>query len=483
MQKKHRINPTMTEGSLAKNMLLFSLPLMASNVLQVLFNMSDIAVVGQFAGSHALGSVGSTAILVSLFTGILIGFGSGINIIVARFLGARKDRDVTESVHTAFLLSAIVGLVTLAAGFFGARPLLTLLGTKDILIEGAIRYLQIYSFGLPAAALYNFGNAVFSAAGDTRKPLYILVAAGILNVVLNLFFVIVCHLAEAGVALASAISQWLSAGLVLFFLHRVHDSYRLNLRGVRFHASKVRLILPLGLSAAAQNAIFATANLFIQSGVNTFDAVIVEGTAAAANADSLVYDVMAAIHTACSSFMSQNYGAGKRKRMLHSYFVAWGIRVGIGLTSVCCSCCLGADFWHFRDGCRRDRGGLGALAADGLLLRLQRVHGLHDCGLPRFGQEYYPNDHCSSGLLCFPRSVGLHDLCLLQHDHVPLPRLHLLMDAHRHRRDHLLRPHLPSHCQTIGRVRGTPGEILGERRLSERSASPPDPLSRRAAGV
>ena len=204
MQKKHRINPTMTEGSLAKNMLLFSLPLMASNVLQVLFNMSDIAVVGQFAGSHALGSVGSTAILVSLFTGILIGFGSGINIIVARFLGARKDRDVTESVHTAFLLSAIVGLVTLAAGFFGARPLLTLLGTKDILIGGAIRYLQIYSFGLPAAALYNFGNAVFSAAGDTRKPLYILVAAGILNVVLNLFFVIVCHLAEAGVGGGSA---------------------------------------------------------------------------------------------------------------------------------------------------------------------------------------------------------------------------------------------------------------------------------------
>ena len=142
MQKKHRINPTMTEGSLAKNMLLFSLPLMASNVLQVLFNMSDIAVVGQFAGSHALGSVGSTAILVTLFTGILIGFGSGINLIVARFLGARKDRDVTESVHTAFLLSAIMGLVTLAAGFFGARPLLTLLGTKDILIEGAIRYLQ-----------------------------------------------------------------------------------------------------------------------------------------------------------------------------------------------------------------------------------------------------------------------------------------------------------------------------------------------------
>lgn len=331
MQKKHRINPTMTEGSLAKNMLLFSLPLMASNVLQVLFNMSDIAVVGQFAGSHALGSVGSTAILVTLFTGILIGFGSGINIIVARFLGARKDRDVTESVHTAFLLSAIVGLVTLAAGFFGARPLLTLLGTKDILIEGAIRYLQIYSFGLPAAALYNFGNAVFSAAGDTRKPLYILVAAGILNVVLNLFFVIVCHLAEAGVALASAISQWLSAGLVLFFLHRVHDSYGLNLRGVRFHASKVRLILPLGLSAAAQNAIFATANLFIQSGVNTFDAVIVEGTAAAANADSLVYDVMAAIYTACSSFMSQNYGAGKRKRMLHSYLVALGYSLGIGL--------------------------------------------------------------------------------------------------------------------------------------------------------
>ena len=330
MQKRHHLNPTMTEGSLPRNMLLISLPLMASNVLQVLFNMSDIAVVGQFAGSHALGSVGSTAMFVTLLTGILIGMGSGINIIVARFLGARKDRDVAESVHTAFLLAFFVGLAMFALGFFGARPILALLGTKDILLDGAIRYLQIYSLGLPAAALYNWGNAVFSAAGDTRKPLYVLFAAGVLNVVLNLFFVIVCHLAEAGVAIASAASQWLSALLLLFLLCRTDAAYRFHFRELRLHADKVKLILPLGLAAGAQNAIFATANLFIQAGVNTFDAVIVEGTAAAANADSLVYDVMAAIYTACSSFMSQNYGAGKRKRVLHSYLIALAYSFGIG---------------------------------------------------------------------------------------------------------------------------------------------------------
>ena len=314
---------TLTSGSLSRNILLFSIPLMLSNILQVLFNMSDIAVVGRFAGSHALGSVGSTAILVTLFTGFLIGVGSGINVNVARYLGCQSDRDVNETVHTSALLCLIIGAIALLIGVLGARPMMQLLGTKDELIDGAIQYLQIYFLGMPALAVYNFGNAVLSAAGDTRRPLIIMIVAGIVNVILNLFFVIVCQLSVAGVAIASAVSQYLSAALIVRLLMRTNDSYALRLNQIRITPIKARSVLALSLPAGMQN-------LFIQAGVNTFPAVVVEGNSAAANADALVYDVMAAFYTACSSFMSQNYGAGNRKRVIRSYYISLAYSFGIG---------------------------------------------------------------------------------------------------------------------------------------------------------
>ena len=321
---------TLTSGSLGRNILLFSIPLMLSNVLQVLFNMSDIAVVGRFAGSHALGSVGSTSILVTLFTGFLIGVGSGINVNVARYLGCQSDRDVSETVHTSAILCVIIGAIALFIGVLGARPMMQLLGTKDELIDGAIQYLQIYFLGMPALAVYNFGNAVLSAAGDTRRPLIIMIVAGIVNVILNLFFVIVCQLSVAGVAIASAASQYLSAALIVRLLMRTKDSYALHLNQMRITPIKARSVLTLSLPAGMQNAIFAIANLFIQAGVNSFPAVVVEGNSAAANADALVYDVMAAFYTACSSFMSQNFGAGNRKRVIRSYYISLAYSFGIG---------------------------------------------------------------------------------------------------------------------------------------------------------
>ncbi len=328
--QKHQINRSMTEGPLARQILLFSLPLMMSNVLQVLFNMSDIAVVGRFAGSHALGAVGSTATLVTMLTGILIGVGSGVNIVVARYLGARQDREVSESVQTAFLLCSGIGLIVMAAGLLLARPLLLLLGTKPELLEGAVTYLRIYALGMPAAAIYNYGNAVLSASGDTRRPLFILAFAGVMNVLMNLFFVVGCHMSEAGVAIASAASQYISAALILVVLLRSDTCFGLRLRQLHFSPDKARRILPLSLAAAAQNAIFAVANLFIQAGVNSFDAVVVEGTAAAANSDALAYDVMAAFCTACSSFMSQNFGAGKRERVLRSFYISLAYAFSVG---------------------------------------------------------------------------------------------------------------------------------------------------------
>lgn len=321
----------LTHGPLARQIILFSLPLMATNVLQVLFNMSDIAVVGQFAGPEALGSVGSTSILVTLLTGFLIGMGSGVNVVVARYIGARHDQDVQEAVHTSLILSLMVGVLIMVLGFAFTPMLLSMLGTKEVLMAGAVSYLRIYCLGMPAMAIFNFGNAVLSAAGDTKKPLYFLALSGVLNVLLNLFFVIVFHMASAGVALASIISQYLSAVLVLLSLRRAEGSTRLTLSQLHIDPHKARQVLSLGIPAGMQNAIFAMANLFIQAGVNSFDEIMVEGNAAAANADALVYDVMAAIYTACSSFMSQNYGAGKRRRVLNSYFISMAFSFGIAL--------------------------------------------------------------------------------------------------------------------------------------------------------
>ena len=327
MEKK--IN--LTEGPLARQILIVSLPLALSNLLQVLFNMSDVAIVGRFAGSAALGAVGSTSIFVTLFTGFLIGLGNGINVLVARFYGARHPESVQKMVSSALLVSLIAGIVLLFAGLLGSPALLRLLNTKPDLMPGAIVYLRVYFLGMPALALYNFGNAVFSAIGETKKPLVYLSIAGALNIVLNLFFVIVCGLSVMGVALASAISQCVSAALILHALTGVQDCYALHLQDIRLDSDMTRRILLLGVPAGLQNAIFAIANLFIQAGVNSFDSLMVKGNSAAANADAMIYDAMSAFYMACASFMSQNYGAGKVERVKKSYFISLAYSFGVGL--------------------------------------------------------------------------------------------------------------------------------------------------------
>ena len=317
-----------TSGRLARQILVFSVPLILSNMLQTLFNLSDIAVVGRFAGAAALGSVGSTSHLVYLFTSFLFGMGSGVNVLAARFFGADDDRALRETVHTAFLVCLGMGVVILALGECLSRPMLGLLGTKPDLIDGAALYLRIYFLGMPAMAMYNFGNAVFSAVGDTRRPLLYLSLSGVMNVALNLFFVIVCRMDVAGVALASVLSQHLSAALILAALFRCREAYGLSLREMRLHRARALSILGLGLPAGLQNAIFSIANLFIQGGVNTFDSVTVEGNAAAANCDLILFNVMSAFYAACSSFISQNFGAGKKDRILKSYRVSMAYALG-----------------------------------------------------------------------------------------------------------------------------------------------------------
>lgn len=313
----------MTDGSLWKNMFYFSIPLMLSQLLQVLFNMADVAVVGKFSSAEALGAVGSTTTLVTLFTGFLIGMGSAVNVRVAQHLGARDKASTSASIRTSFVICLATGGIIMVLCLLSTRFMLDLLGTKDDLIEGAVLYFRIYALGMPALGAFNFGNGVLSANGDTKRPLTYLTIAGILNVLFNLLFVIVCGMAEDGVALASIITQYVSAALILMHMGRQEDDCAFRLGDLKNGSDKAegKRILGLGIPAGLQNAIFAVANLFIQGAVNSFDSVMVEGNSAAANADAIIYNVMAAFYTACSTFMGQNLGAGKRDRVLKSYLV------------------------------------------------------------------------------------------------------------------------------------------------------------------
>lgn len=331
MKKNHAISVhALNSGNLPIQILLFSLPLMLSNVLQVLFNMADIAVVGHFSGSLSLAAVGSTATAVALFTGILIGLGGGVNALIARYYGARDYEEMRRTIHTSALICLICGILIMLFGILFSRLLLRALQTKPEVLDKATLYMQIYFCGMPALALYNFGNAVYSAMGNTKKPLIFLLISGILNVVLNVFFVVVCHLDVAGVALASILSQYLSATLILLTLFHSKEVYGMRFGELKIHRKNRREILGLGIPSGLQNGIFYLANLFIQLGVNTFDTTMVAGNSAAANSDGLIFDVMSAFYTAASSFIGLNYGAGNRKRIKQSYLICLAYAFGIG---------------------------------------------------------------------------------------------------------------------------------------------------------
>ena len=322
--RRRTLTVEMTSGSLWKNILLFSLPLMATQVLEVLFNLSDVAIAGKYAYNTyiALGSVGSTTTLVSLFTGLLIGLGGGVNVAVARGLGMGSDEDVEHTNHSSLLICLSAGILTCLVCVFFAEPMLRLLNTKEEFLPGAVLYLKLYALGLPAMGIYNCGNGILSATGDTKRPLIYLSVAGVLNVLLNLFFVIGCNMSAEGVAIASAIAQWVSAILIMLHLMHRKDCCRIALTKLRFHRLASKRVLLIGVPSGLQNAIFAVANLFVQAGLNSFDEITVSGAAAAANADTLVFNMMAAFCTACASFVSRNWGAGRNDRIRKSYYIS-----------------------------------------------------------------------------------------------------------------------------------------------------------------
>ena len=317
MLKLHRTQYEidMCNGPILSRMLRFSIPLMCSSVLQLLFNAADIVVVGRWAGDNSLAAVGSNTALIGLLTNLFVGLAVGANTLAAKSFGARDREELHRVVHTSILLSILSGVLLAVVGFFGARTILTWMQTPDNVLGLATLYLRIYFLGMPATMVYNFGAALLRAEGDTQRPLYFLSLAGVVNIVLNLFFVIVCHLDVAGVAIATVISQCISAALVLRCMTKDTGPLHLDLRKLRIHSRTMGKILQVGLPAGFQGILFSLSNVVIQSSVNTFGEVIMAGNSAAANIEQFVYVSMNAMYQATISFVSQNYGAGNYHRI------------------------------------------------------------------------------------------------------------------------------------------------------------------------
>lgn len=306
----------MLSGPLAGKLLLFALPLMFSGILQLLFNAADVVVVGRYVGKEALAAVGSNNSLINLLVNLFAGLSVGANVVVARDLGAGREEDVRASVHTAITLALISGAVLTLVGTLMARTLLQLMASPADVIDLSTVYLRIYFCGMPANMFYNFGAAILRAQGDTRRPLYFLTAAGVINVGLNLLFVIVFQMSVAGVALATIISQYISALLVLLCLVRDRGALHLDLKALGLDMRVVRRILRVGLPAGFQGIVFSLSNVVIQSSINSFDSTaIVAGASASANIEGFVYTAMNAFYQTAITFTSQNYGAGLCRRV------------------------------------------------------------------------------------------------------------------------------------------------------------------------
>lgn len=305
----------MVRGPVLKKMLLFSLPLMCSSILQLLFNAADIIVVGRFAGDNSLAAVGSNTSLITLMTNLFVGLSIGANVTAARYYGAKRERELKETVHTAMMVSLVSGVLLTVIGQIGAKQILIWMKAPEEVLNLAALYLRVYFFGMTGMMIYNFGSAILRAVGDTRRPLYFLAFSGVVNIGLNLFFVIVMKLDVAGVGAATAISQWISAALIVRCLIRERSGIRLIIKDLKIYRDKLSAIFRIGLPAGVQGMIFSLTNVLIQASVNSFGAVIVAGNSAAANIESFIYFAMNAFYQATISFTSQNVGARRIKRV------------------------------------------------------------------------------------------------------------------------------------------------------------------------
>ena len=305
----------MCNGTIMDKLISFSLPLMLSGILQLLFNAVDIVVVGRFTGSQALAAVGSTTALINLFINLFIGVSLGANVLAARYYAAGKQKEMSETVHTAMLFALISGCVMVLAGLFFSRGALELMDTPDDVISQAALYMKIYFMGMPFFMLYNYGAAILRAVGDTKRPLLFLIISGAANAALNLLLVIVFSMGVAGVAVATVISQCISCVMVLSCLIRTESSYQLSLKRLRIRPAYLLQIFQVGIPAGIQSTVITFSNVLLQSSVNSFGSTAMAGYTAANNIFGFLYTSINSVSQACMSFTSQNYGAGKKKRM------------------------------------------------------------------------------------------------------------------------------------------------------------------------
>ncbi|MCR4877293.1 MAG: MATE family efflux transporter [Clostridiales bacterium] len=332
-RKRGRYEIDMTTGPLIPKILQFSLPLMLTGILQLLYNAADVIVVGNFAGHTALAAVSSTGSLINLLVNVFMGLSVGASVVIAQAFGAGDMQRMRRAEHTAMTLALFMGIGVGIMGFVLARPLLEWMDSPEDVIGGATLYVRIYFVGMPANMLYNFGAAVLRAVGDTRRPLYYLSISGLVNVLLNLVLVIVFHMGVAGVAIATVASQVVSMVLVLLCLLRSHGPIRLELKECRVDRASALGMLRVGLPAGLQGSLFSISNVLIQSAVNSFGSMVVAGNGVASNIEGFVYTAMNAQYQACMTFASQNYGAGKMDRVKKTLWCCLGIVVVIGLGS------------------------------------------------------------------------------------------------------------------------------------------------------
>ena len=317
MQKKLKKDYTidMCNGPILKKMLVFSIPLMCSSVLQLIFNAADIVVVGNFAGDNSLAAVGSNTALIGLLTNLFVGLSIGANVLAAKYYGAKDEKNLAEAVNTSILLSIISGIILTIIGLAGARRILIWMQTPDEVLDLAATYLRICFLGMVPTMVYNFGSAILRSVGDTKRPLYYLFGAGIVNVILNLFLVVILKLDVAGVAIATVISQCISAGLIIRCLRHEEGGIHLDIHRLHLDKKIFVEILEIGLPAGFQGILFSLSNVIIQSSVNSFGATVMAGNSAAANVEQFVYFAMNAFYQSTISFTSQNYGAKNYHRI------------------------------------------------------------------------------------------------------------------------------------------------------------------------
>ena len=313
--KNNKYEIDMCNGTIMDKLVSFSVPLMISGILQILFNAVDIIVVGRFSGSQALAAVGSTSALINMMINLFIGISLGANVLAARFYAADRKKEMSETVHTSIMLALISGILMVFVGLICARWSLELMDTPDDVIDQATLYMRIYFVGMPFFMLYNYGAAILRAVGDTKRPLMYLIVSGVLNAILNVFLVVCFHLDVAGVGIATVVSQMVSCILVLRCLYKSEGSYQLRFSKLTIKTRYLGQIFAVGVPAGIQSTVINFSNVLLQSSVNSFGSVAMAGYTAANNVLSFLYVSVNSVTQACMSFTSQNYGVHKFKRM------------------------------------------------------------------------------------------------------------------------------------------------------------------------